>query len=498
MQAKKRRKTKKRKSSPDPKKNSRRKKKRNTFIRSAVKLHTTITVIVVILYLTFGMLLDPSLLFGDLQKKYAQAATVTVSLWVPGPPGKPAIATQAGCNGTSPYISLSWNPTTDTDSYDIYRNGEPLITGLLFSPYRNDNVQAGVSYSYHIVANGSLGHTQSDEINVTPSGCYTPPPPSPPPPSPPPPPVIAPATINGKDISCLTKTTKTSAQSSVPVAYSNTARPFFSGTTNIANAKIKITLVWKKTVVISTLQANDNGYWSWRPPKNLKKKYYTLYIAATDPKDPTQTTETSINLTVQPGKKIKETCTPNTIKSASPLYPKSFPAPSLEIASQGNQNKPIASGQVLGEEISLVAPDKSSFGNKNTINYILEDPQGKIILSQQDSLPSNLDQPLLKNFSIPRFSSSGDYKLLASTIASDGTLLTAEKNFAVQESPLLNMGGTMSFTYTDILNKMGWFAVVLIAILGLLLSLSLFEWVLSRRAAIGITEEELGRGGFIS
>lgn len=456
-------------------------------------MHALFTLFSLLVYIAAGVFFDPGLMAKDLQKKYAWAATVAVSAWVPGPPGKPIPEASSSCGGSYPYIDLTWNPTTDTENYDIYRNGNPLITGTSSTHYQDNAVQAGLTYSYYLVAKGHYGYTQSDTIDQTAASCYTPPPP-------PPEPRCTITTLNNLDVNCLVKTAKTKENKLTTTVNTHKRRPVFSGTTNIADARIKATLVWKKTVVISSFNANENGYWAWKSPKRLKKRSYTLYVSATDPNDFSRTTESTINFSVRPAKKPKKSCEAPVSPAilSSPFYPKLLSALSLKILPQPDQDSqnPVASGQGVTKRITY-SMENSSRENQAIVEYAVSDPQGNAILKEKMALSPGSGQPDLKTFYIPRFAPSGKYKLSAKTVL-NGILLTDEEILFVEESPLINFGSNITYTFTDILSHLGWFVMVLAAILALLLFLLSLEYLFSRRARLQITEEELRHDSLIS
>lgn len=204
--------------------------------------------------------LGPGALQRDIEGKVA-GANIVLSLHITGPPGKPVVTTSANCANSQPYIRLSWAFTEDTDSYDIWRDGALLASGITNNLYQDTSVALGTVYSYYAVANGPLGSTQSDTVTETaPAECYVPPPP-------PPPPedavcqIISLDSIQLTNFRCLPKTKK--------------KKPFFTGTTNISGARIQAEISSRsgKRKVISSFTANENGYWSWRVQGKLKKQH---------------------------------------------------------------------------------------------------------------------------------------------------------------------------------------------------------------------------------
>lgn len=64
-------------------------------------------------------------------------------------------------------------------------------------------------------------------------------------------------------------------------------RSVFSGTTNIPEAMVKIEIRTRKNKkrVIAETHADDNGYWTWKNPRRLKRNTYTLLVTLIDPAD---------------------------------------------------------------------------------------------------------------------------------------------------------------------------------------------------------------------
>lgn len=237
---------------------SRRKKKKTVF-RKIAKFHALFTGVVLASYLAVGFWLGPGALKQDIEGKVAGASTF-LSLHITGPPGKPDVTNTAGCNGNNPYIIISWEATTDTDSYDVYRDGALLVSGITNMHYNDENVVSGTTYDYYVVANGPLGSTQSDTISkAAPGGCYVPSP----------------------EI--------TSIGNIDPAAYDevpeiNERDPVISGIAGMPYAKVQIE-IYSESLISSLITADENGYWEWKVPKELDYGLHTLYVTVIDPGD---------------------------------------------------------------------------------------------------------------------------------------------------------------------------------------------------------------------
>lgn len=101
------------------------------------------------------------------------------------PPGPFTLSHQAPvCDTGSPAIQLNWTASSGASTYDVYRNGSLVksgVTGLGF--YNILGLAAGQSYSYFIQARNGVGTTNSNTITVfipgnictgnTPPGSFT-------------------------------------------------------------------------------------------------------------------------------------------------------------------------------------------------------------------------------------------------------------------------------------------------------------------------------------
>jgi hypothetical protein len=73
---------------------------------------------------------------------------------------------------------------------------------------------------------------------------------------------------------------------------------------------------------------------------------------------------------------------------------------------------------------------------------------------------------------------------------------TAEDSFEIKEAPFLVIGG-MAFTNSDILSKISWMILLLLALLVLFLALLGLEHHLATRTIFHITEEYLDKRGLL-
>lgn len=457
-------------------------KKKKSALKKIAKWHLLLTIAVLVLYLALGFWLGPGALQKDFEGKVA-GATTFLSVHIAGPPGKPVVTTSTGYENGWPYILLNWHFTNDTDSYDVYRNGALLASGFTHNPYQDMSVTPGTTYSYYVVANGPLGSTQSDTAYETaPSDV-------PPPPPPPPEDVVCRITTLGNidltNFRCLPKAKK--------------KKPVFSGTANVSNAQIQaeISTPSGKRKVISSFLANENGYWSWGVQGQLKKGLKNIYVKATDPNDSTRFGTCSLRFKVSnkgySRKKMKK-CTGAVayhILFVPPSYKFSRPL-ALQLK---NYEKPFFSG----DNIELEADFKDAFlagASEQKVNFQLVDFKNNTIYQAEKNKSPDKEGKITESLKIPLYVSSGQYKIIAQMAKGD-EIVTAEKDFAVKEKPLIELSSNWSLTYAELLSNLGWAAFIMTALLLVFFGLLVFEYHLSQYAVLQVTEKELKKEGYI-
>lgn len=440
-------------------------------------------------YFSVTLLKNPQFILNDLQEKYARvagSATMNISLRVVGPPGKPNVVLNSGCTQNTSYVEISWNATNDTSDYDVYRDGALLTTGLVGTSYTDATVANLTAYTYQVIANGPLGNTASDDENITTQDCQI---------------VIIPSctiqTFQNKLISEYSGTPKTKVRN-----------PIFTGITNIPNADISI-LILGKTNLFSNLSANINGYWSWTSPVNLNYGIHRIWVTAVDPLDPTRHATDTILFEISKKDKDEDKDDDDTKKEEPPVTPVIPPKTTETIIPPEEIEKiqiPLnISLDVLNPNDIVFSDEKletatdinhRTFGPKN-LNLIYEifDPGGKKIIHSSQDLLSTHSETFKKNFSLPKLSPSGKYKITVKT-SYGGFDFSSEEFFQFRESPLIDFGGGLTVTTSDLLKKISWIILFLILLILLFIILLLIERQLSKHALYQITEDFLGKKGF--
>ena len=231
------------------------KNRKKSTLRKITKWHILCTGLVLAAYLALGFWLGPEALREDIKGKVAGASTV-LSLHISGPPSKPEITTSAMCNDEQSYIGLNWNFTSDTDSYDIYRDGALLVSGITNNYYRDESASYGTIYSYYVIANGPLGNTASDAVSATVGKCI----------------IVKVVAVEGMGL----------VVGEIPKIKKKD--PVFSGITNIPYAAIRVE-IHSESLISDLITADENGNWEWKVPEELDYGQHTLYVTAIDAND---------------------------------------------------------------------------------------------------------------------------------------------------------------------------------------------------------------------
>lgn len=456
-------------------KSPRRKKKKKCFFGRLAKIFLALTLLFFVGYAALGISAGFEFLKKDLREKYGRVAgSMTVSVLVRGMPEKPVLSAVSGCSGGNPIVDLSWQEDLGVDTYDIYRGGLLLVSGITVTNWSDSNVTAGTIYQYYVIANGPVGTEQSDPVLVEISACETPPPP-------PPPASITIVTLDKLNVlywRCLPQTKKT--------------KPTFTGTTNLANALISVEIVsaGKKRKVISSFHSNANGYWSWKSQGRLKKGSKTVYFTVFDPDDTSNSASTSMKFKVSKSKlkrkKIKKCTSPTLINSVYitkklSLSPLAFPDLVLESGEQ-----PVYAGKE--KEYSLKSP---ATAREAGFSLGILDQKGNLVY-EENVMPQNDGQKVKISKNIP----PGNYKLSVGYLTDDAQI-AAEDDFTVRETPLIVLAPGVELTAQQIASRIGWAAFGSLLILLIILALLLFEYHLAGRAIFGITGYDLKKRDYV-
>ena len=449
-------------------------------LKRLAKIHSTLTVLFLIGYFIFGLLMGPGFFQNDLGNKYAWAATTltTLNIHLAGPPVKPIVAAATGCDVTSPYVELSWNSTNDTDNYDVYRSGLPLVSGITDTSYKDEGVNASTTYTYYVVANGPYGSTASDGINATTGECGAP--------------ILQPSctiiTIDKINATNLTNIPKITDRT-----------PKFTGTTNIPLAEMRFEIYTGPNIVVSSV-ANANGYWSFQVPAKLDYGLHRIYVTATDPNDALRFKVATLDFRIihkgeeEEGKKAPAKISVQQNQENGLANQEKAPfALQLEVE---NKDGWVYGGSDLITKLTLTKfRDFKEVGR--TVKYEVIDASGRVVLEKDVPQLLRDGESFYETINIPGYLKEGTYTIRAETQA-DQFLIRAENTFEIKEKPVFNLGGGLIITYPVIVSSLGTLSLAFLLILLIFLLLLAREYWLSLKAVIEVDEKELGRDGFIS
>lgn len=463
------------------------KRKKSIWLKSLVRINLFFVLFSIFIYIIVGFLFDSEFFVRDLSEKsgiIAGSSNTILSVKIIGPPEKPEVLATPMCDGTSPYIKLTWNTTLDTDYYNIDRDSSPLVSGIIGTSYDDYAVSYSTQYSYVVTAFGPLGNTASDTASAT---------------------TLDECKVLPVPICTITKFHNTNLAGYVGIPETKNKKPVIYGTTNMPNALINV-IVSGKTSVLATTQASDTGYWTWQPSNNLHEGSHRIHIEATDPNDLTRIANTLLDFKINDEEdenneqkekevKIEET---NTIKKE--VIPVKL-IPEIEIGlfklniKVKNTDSIVYSGKNL--DITVVISQADNFlPQEKEFRYYITDSEGKTVLNLSDKAFVEKNISFDRSFKLPRLLKPGQYKI---TVESDhsGTLIVADSYFTLKEKPLVAMGGLMAPTLTDVMSSLSWIIFGLLLLLFIFILLLISEYLIYDRSLIHITEQNLKDKGFL-
>ena len=468
-------------------------------LRKLMRAHIFITALSLGVYFSVAFF-DPGFLSYDLRQKYYALAdnVIAVTATVLGPPVHPIVTGVSRCNQSNILRNfLDWEDDRNTYTYDINRDGLPLITGLTASAYSDTNITPSTTYRYTVTAHGPMGSgfAVSNPVTVTTaSGCT----------------IMAKVPVANIASSGQGTALSTDAPPSII-----DLQPLFSGTSTIPYAIVHIQ-VESPVVFIATVTANANGYWSWRPPAALSVETHTLTIEAVDPEDSTiaelstfvfsivtktsdpsgSSGSNSSNPPGSSGSNSKSTHSKQAVSvstnTPSPGVPFDF---SLSIE---NSNQSVTQGQDMQVMLNMVDIPKQYNETTVPIRYTLIDEKGRTIFSATRNTFLKKGKEIWETFLVPRYTSSGKYSLQAEILL-DRMNVSRMVGLFVAEAPLFDLGsnGTV-ITYAQVTRNLGWIVIVLLISLLLWSFMFIREYGMYLQAIRHIAGERLRKAGFIT
>lgn len=483
------------------------------------KAISVVLCVLVVFYLSLGFTIGSEIFYKDVTLKYktiAQAATTAVTLGIIGPPGKPEAEIEDGCDNGNPYVYLSWNLTSSTSAFDIYRNDELLASNLPTTAlnFQDDNVESGILYTYFIRSKGPLGTNDGDPVSVVPASCPEPTPePAPvpePEPTPTPTPEPEPAPVPEEELTCeILYLEGISLEKIDGVPKTKKREPTLSGTTSEPNVIVRIQID-SDYVIEAEVLSNGNGYWSWQVPKKLSFGYHEISVTAIDPLDRTRMSETNSLRFKIIRKKTSESSEkkrsseeedeeePFEISEGEifPIMPPSYKSPFRLDIQVMNKDKAVYQGESLHTMLTFKKTKELSNPRINFV-YRIIDSSDKIVEVQNESREVlNEVSTFEKEIKIPFTLNPGKFRIRAETLK-DNYFISSEDSFKVKNPIILQIGEVTALTCTNLLSSLSWAIIVLVTVFMLTSILALWEYLLARKARVQITENDFKKEGFI-
>ena len=469
-------------------------KPKRKFLLKIARLHTIVSSLLFFFYLALSVLYSPAFLIKDLQNKVRAAEhTITITAVVLGPPVAPIVTLNQSCESEMLSVRLSWPQDTNAKSFDVYRNGEVLITGVTASYYVDTRVSTGQTYTYSVVALGTMGpgYAQSEPASIDTM------------------PVCGPSDPNAITVSITTFDNKNRSQYTETPS-TTTPNPSFSGTTNTPNANIVIQIA---NVVSAQTTANSNGYWNWQVPTNMAPGTYTLTATAKNPTDPNKTAQTSLTFIILDTPTPTPTPSPTTVSTSTTTTTttsnkkrQTTTTTKTSLPTTGNatlQFTPKMDDEIVFQggdvKISLTIEElsKELEGEQGTFFYRLLDEKGVEILSVNEEIGGL--KPFLMNkqtILIPPYVKAGQYTLRFGII-SEGHTFSKDYRITVKAKPFIKLGADIQMTYPEFISKIGTMSIFMLIFLLLWPFAFLWEARLYSHARNNISEYNLIRFGYL-
>lgn len=476
-------------------------------LRTVARIHARVTSATLLGYAVLGFLWGPGFSVSEFRDVWKTLADdVFVSAIVPPPPSAPTVSVEAACPSATLSVLIDWADDAGATSFDIYRGGMLLVSGLPQSAYSDVSILPSTSYTYEVVAYGPMGSGSAVSAPVsitTPENCaalLSP--------------IISIVTIGGTPVGSLS-------------AFSfSSGSPTVSGTSNMPNASLTLSLLGA-TSTYAFLATNANGYWTWTPSAPIPPGTFTLTVTVTHPLFPLQFGSDSMILNVSSssdgdddddggsgGKKKKRV--PGSSGFPSPSVPGTLPeappsdAPLSPVSPGGTD-----SSLPLRLSVDVENPGNSVFQSRpldvvvmvDRIAPLLWGLSGEVsytIFDMRGDKRSELFRPVTireggswrEALPISGSWEPGSYRIVVRLLAGDVDV-SAEAPFRVVALPLFDLGGGIIITRNDVMRFLGWVslgAVLSLLLLGLLVLREYWLFLGRRRY---VTEYDfLGRGFF--
>lgn len=453
------------------------------ILRKLARAHLLFSATLFAVYLILSLIYSPEFLLSDIRAKFSALAdeAIAVTAKVLSPPLAPIVSGSAVCTGENLSVLLDWPDDENSATFDIDRDGLPLIINLSDSNYSDTAVTVDTTYNYIVTARGPMGPgfaTSEIFYITTPVKCA---------PDAPEPTIVV-TSFAERSISSYDGTPHTADR-----------KPEFSGTTNIPNANLTI-FINHSPLISAQITANANGFWSWRPPIKISDDTHTLLITASDPLDLSRTVSTNFTFRIDnPSEKEETTSVSNQLPPSStsimptktaPEYPAVIPLDfSLTL-----QNDEVFQGQKLLTVLQITRLAVAYAEQPATVHYRIFDEKNKEVVNLLDKNILLPEARWPRDIPLPGYLEPGRYRAQVEIIFADYNV-SREQFFQILPAPILKLGGNLVWTYPKLLSRLGTIAFWLL--LALLLWFLLFyrEYWLYLHALRHITENNLKKVG---
>jgi len=451
-------------------------------VRKLVKAHTILLFIFLGVYFVLAFF-DPGLLSYDMRQKFRALAddTITLTATVLGSPVQPVVTAVADCNATTGVLSvgLDWGDDVNTYTYDISRDSAPLVSGLVNSLYSDTNVLVGTTYQYEVMGNGPMapGFATSLPVSVTtPAECVIT--------------AAAPAvtivSFNKKSVDSYDGTPRISNR-----------RPVFSGTTNMPNATVLVTI---GTSFIAEFTANGNGYWEWQPPYSVSTGQHIFTVTATDPGDSARHAMATLKFDILKPDDTGGTSSPTPNKNGGAEdaavgvslseVPLGF---ALALSNEGNT---VFQGETFAITLRIHQLVPRYAHLTVPIRYSVLDTNKNTVLTETHKAILTPGGMIEQSFAIPMYLQAGQYSLQVEILL-DTLSISRSISFTIKEQPLIQLSSGKAISYADLVRNLGWVAFVGLNFVFFWSFLLIRELALLLKGTRGITGLDLKRAGFI-
>lgn len=517
--------------------------KRNNTLRKKIwwraflRGYTRLALVVVGVFGVIGLMHPGFFFYGMRHLTTVLAQDLNINALVLPPPVTPVVTSNLSCNplNLSLALDLYWSVDSGggTFTYDIERNGLPLVSGLSSSTthYLDTNMTIATTYTYVVRANGPMGPGFEDSAPITlttPYNCdgLTPP-------------TVAVTRFQGNPVDGVDDHVTTHRR-----------QPMVVGSSNIPYANIRITIDGE-TRLVADVTANINGYWEWKPPVRLNYERSTMDIVATDPLNANRYAVTYLKYQI-----IREHENEPSSSDNKDREPSGTNTPR---ADQNNNNEDVknrdASLEVLfgttnqetsfqqGETIfivltpynipeniarSLVRPannDEVPNDLLSTIRNEVDTSQGEIIarkankitgieksvlihfrlLDSQGNVVANvaqegflrINESIIAELKIPLYVEPGRYTI-AADLTIDGVLYSKSQQISVRSLPVIKLSSGRDITYDEFIWNLGWISFIALSTLLIWLLLVFYEYWLFMKGKLYVDELDFRKLGFIS